>query len=934
MPRTSFLGSAAVLALCCALFPPSVSAQAIYFGKNKVQYSDFGWRVLESAHFHLYFYDAEEALAQSALVWAEESYDILRVRFVHEVREPIPLIVYSSHQDFEQTNVTPYFLPEGVAGLTEHARGRVVMPFGGSIVEFRETLQHELVHVFQRSLAQDVHRRHFRATQIYLPLWFTEGLAVHWSEERDPEADMVLRDLVVGGALPELSEFWRYDGTFTLYKLGQSMLDHIGETYGEDRIRLFYDRIWRWRTFEEGIEDVLGVTADQLSAEWTFALQQRYFPGVTAASPAEFASTPLTRAGGYAMKPLPLVDDSSSVDAFAFLSNRGGFTNLYRASRTGEERQVEVLLPGERKSGFESFHAFRTRLDVGPGGELFLVAQHRDQDEIVVFSLPEREVTERYRFEDLVGLRSPSVSADGRRVVFSGLGRDGTSDLYLLDRTSGALRRLTEDRYEDLDPSYCPWADVVVWSSDRTPGGDRGARNLFRLDLESGEIRHLTRGAWNDQAPSWETRRQGLLFVSDRDSFHDVYWVDERGNGERLTRSLDAIFDPRAIDGERAFLATIFHRGSFQVRRFAWPDSALGAIALAPPDSTPGWRSSRSEEGEIAAHETKFRSRFALDIAQGGVVVDPAFRTGEGVQAVISDVMGDHLVYLHLANSTVVDSDFLDHLSFGVNYVNLSRRLNYGVSAFHFSGDRYDATRLPYFERTVGAGVFLSYPLNRFERVETNVSVAHTDTDRPSNSFRRRGVVGTHTLSFVRDTSLWLSTGPIDGQRLHLTAGLEVNVEEGAPEATLLLGDYRRYFRLGLRSAYALRVQGRWSDGDNPEIYTLGGSHSLRVHPLRTLLGNRTLLVNHEVRFPLVRGFLLGLPMGSIELPGIEGAVFADAATAWSRGPADDWLGAYGVGLRMGFGGVLVLRMDFGRRTDFTHWGRRTHSDFFVGWNY
>jgi hypothetical protein len=36
----------------------------------------------------------------------------------------------------------------------------------------------------------------------------------------------------------------------------------------------------------------------------------------------------------------------------------------------------------------------------------------------------------------------------------------------------------------------------------------------------------------------------------------------------------------------------------------------------------------------------------------------------------------------------------------------------------------------------------------------------------------------------------------------------------------------------------------------------------------------------------------------------------------------------------MGFGGFLVLRLDFARRTDFHKWSRSTRTEFYVGWNY
>jgi len=128
---------------------PLAQAQTVAFGKNKIQYKDFEWKVIESRHFHLYFYTEEAELAEKTIVLAEEFYTAIAARFGHEVSQRIPLVIYSSHQDFEQTNLSPYFLPEGVAGFTEFRRGRVALPFGGSWADFTHTLEHELIHAFQ-----------------------------------------------------------------------------------------------------------------------------------------------------------------------------------------------------------------------------------------------------------------------------------------------------------------------------------------------------------------------------------------------------------------------------------------------------------------------------------------------------------------------------------------------------------------------------------------------------------------------------------------------------------------------------------------------------------------------------------------------------------------------------------------------------------------
>ncbi len=131
------------------------AAQYYAFGKNKVQYENFDWLTLKGDHVEIFYYPQEEPIARLALILAEESYQDLSTKFQHEVPRMIPLIVYSSHHHFEQTNVSPFFVPEGVQGFTEFMKGRVVLPYTGSFAEFQHVLHHEMVHVFQFSIMDE-----------------------------------------------------------------------------------------------------------------------------------------------------------------------------------------------------------------------------------------------------------------------------------------------------------------------------------------------------------------------------------------------------------------------------------------------------------------------------------------------------------------------------------------------------------------------------------------------------------------------------------------------------------------------------------------------------------------------------------------------------------------------------------------------------------
>jgi outer membrane protein assembly factor BamA len=92
-------------------------------------------------------------------------------------------------------------------------------------------------------------------------------------------------------------------------------------------------------------------------------------------------------------------------------------------------------------------------------------------------------------------------------------------------------------------------------------------------------------------------------------------------------------------------------------------------------------------------------------------------------------------------------------------------------------------------------------------------------------------------------------------------------------------------------------------------------------------------LANAEYRFPLFDRLVLG--PGALELPGIEGAVFADAGNAWEKfEKLPRPLGSFGLGLRMSLGGYFVLRYDLARRTDFQRVKPGWEREFYVGFDY
>ena len=174
------------------------SAAAQHFGRNKVQYDKFDFKILATEHFDIYYYPAEAAAATEAgadgraLVRAALTPARVTRSAAGRPSCSTPAIPTSSRPTSSRVE-----LDEGTGGVTEGARRRIVLPLAATLADSDHVLGHELVHAFQ----YDMLGRNIEV----LPLWFIEGMAEYLSlGPRDAQTAMWLRDAAIEDRLPTL----------------------------------------------------------------------------------------------------------------------------------------------------------------------------------------------------------------------------------------------------------------------------------------------------------------------------------------------------------------------------------------------------------------------------------------------------------------------------------------------------------------------------------------------------------------------------------------------------------------------------------------------------------------------------------------------------------------------------------------------------------
>ena len=240
----------------------------------------------------------------------------------------------------------------------------------------------------------------------------------------------------------------------------------------------------------------------------------------------------------------------------------------------------------------------------------------------------------------------------------------------------------------------------------------------------------------------------------------------------------------------------------------------------------------------------KYKSKYSPDI----VFASAAYSTFFGLQAMgllaFSDMLGNNQIYLGLDLYSSLENSNVELL-----YLYLPKRTDMGIGIHHnvyfFAVRDSNYNLYPdgyhYFrDRNYGMNVFTTYPFSRYTRLEGSVEFMAIDRDNYNivndqylHEAKTRVVMA--GLSYVRDTILWGSVGPVNGARGKLSGYVSPDIEKvvGSPanagwglDFQVITADYRRYIKLGREYIFALRGTAGISTGKNPLQFFLGGENN------------------------------------------------------------------------------------------------------------
>lgn len=876
-------------ALCLLAASP---AAAQYFGKNKISYNRFDWARYEAPHFDIYYYPEEEPFLEDVISYAESNYRKISADLDHELRFRVPLIIYKTHQEFRQTNITMAELPEGVAAFAEPVQNRMVLPIDLPPDELYNLIGHELVHIFQYSIFFEGNLG--RALRSNAPTWLMEGMASYFADDESNFDRMVIRDAVVNNFLPPIQAF--SSQSFYAYRYGHAAFDFIEQEHGKEGLRNFiyeYRKVLLANAIEKAVKDSFGYDLEEFNRRFNRYLRKKYFPvllekkspddygtriglkkrdrSISTLSPALSPSGELIAAFSSPKPEMDLVVLSAS-DGKLIRNLTKGYTNQYE--------QLEI----------DSFSGRRSIAWSPVGDDVAVFVKKEGRRRLYVFDALTGKRLHDISMGDIYEAGSPAFSPDGGKIAFQG-NLKGVVDLFEYDLESGEFRNVTEDDFFDANPWYASDGSGLLYN--RRIGEHW---KILSVDLkDSSRKTQITFGPFSDLAPSYSVDGGTIHFSSDRDAngVFNIYSMD-LGTGEVVQRTdvVSGCLEPVELkDGEdESYLVfNAFYSGAFQLYRMALrqPEENLVTAPAAAGDDDAGGEAEQFEPpmrlGMDDDRKFPFKTRWDIDTPSVtvGVANDGTFLTDSFIR--FSDLMGDQRAVVSLTSVA-------DYANAVAQYTNIRRRFNWGAVAFDqrdyfLLADNAGNISRDQIQRTSGANMFIEYPFSRFYRVEGSVGVLDGSQDTLAGTtpggipqfLRTSSTYATARVGLVGDTTRFMQFGPVQGKRFAISTlyGAHVSGDEEGDILQYSL-DFRTYKQLTRRSLLAWRVGSTYSAGDRQSFQGFGGINQLRGFEYREFFGSKIAWSNLELRFPLLEA----LPFTFGNLGPVRGFLFFDIGAA------------------------------------------------------
>ncbi|MBD1396527.1 hypothetical protein H9Q13_05065 [Pontibacter sp. JH31] len=565
------------------------------FGRSRIQYKDFDWKLYSTQNFNIYFYEGGDAAAKNAAEYAERELKRITSFIGYYPYSKITLIVYNSVTDLKQSNIGMQRDQFQTGGETLFLKNKLELAFDGTQTSFKRDLSYQLTELLLNDMMYGGSLKEALQSSylLRLPDWFVSGVAAYTAEGWSMRMDNYMRDMLLVNNQPRMEDLLARNQELG----GQAIWNYIAERYGYTSIQNILNLTRITRDTEVGITSSLNIPYKRFLQDC-----HNYYTQINTRAENPLVNLPAERK--------LFTKNKKGIQYTEPVLNPAGTLLAYAENENGNYQIVVKEVGSNRsrvvwKSGYRTVDqrvdyklpvlAWRTNTQLGfveaRRGEMTLrqIDASRRRSRIPFFDDIRTAAVTLSQFSQVLAM---SYSEDGNAIVMSAV-QNGQTDLYLLSSGGRVQQQLTNDIYDDTSPVFLKGSGIIAFSSNRfveTTGEAASGTfssvvnnyDIFLLprDGSGANARQITFSIASETRPR-ATADGNLVYLSEETGVRSLYHYDVASGTRRPITNFIQDIENYDYKGASNTLALTADDGA---RSFVY---LLPAYTSSVPDSLP-----------------------------------------------------------------------------------------------------------------------------------------------------------------------------------------------------------------------------------------------------------------------------------------------------------------------------------------------------------
>lgn len=474
-----------VLPLLMVLGVKEIHAQAQMevFGKNRIQYRQFDWRMIDVDEFKVYFYDRHgQALAKTVAEQIDKDMQMIQKEAGTLFKKPLHVFVYNTYNDYRQSNIN-YEVEHQVsqfnpAGEINISGDKLSIYYSGDYNDLKMQLRKGMSKLYLEHLFFGTSFKSLmnNAMQIDLPFWLTEGYNHYIVEEWTTKDESKWRVYYQSFGEDSIKENKLFNQLIWDEPVlaGKLFWKYIAENHHTDQLNNLLLSVQSKSNLQKGVKEVLDLKLRELFKKIIQHHAERLAPVQAQLMDEAFLEQ--------AMMSFPKQHQDDEIRSLkisprgsdvAYISWNKGYYEVViqkmNARDVMKSRSV-ILAGGLRDHTALSDPDYPLIAWSNNGFKLGIVYEKNNRIHLRIYDAIDAKIKNyiipKSRFDRVTGF---TFMKDDQQILFSAI-KKGQSDLFEMTLKGYRIKQLTDDEWDERDPIYVAGGSRkgILFLSNRT----------------------------------------------------------------------------------------------------------------------------------------------------------------------------------------------------------------------------------------------------------------------------------------------------------------------------------------------------------------------------------------------------------------------------------------------------------------------------------